>query len=166
MIGIYEKQENIPTWVFQKIQQSSKKADGSELGLHLVYKNSLSGWYMVMTSLEWLIVDSKGESKFRHAGETILPGCCERWTKLGAEEAEGVVLRDESAPETNKDPTLPWQVIMIGSEDQVQEFHQRAHHRSFRMRQKPAIGCSTCEPQDVPAEPAEDTIAAWSAEVD
>merc|ERR1719506_2044444 len=123
---------------------------------------------MVMTSSEWLLVDSRGESQFRHEGETILPGCCTRWTALRPQDKEGVVLRDESAPETDKDPTLPWQVVMIGSEDQVQEFHNRAHHRSFRIRQMPAIGCSSCDVpvDDTPAEPAEDTVAAWSAEVD
>jgi tetratricopeptide (TPR) repeat protein len=114
-------------------------------------------------SNEWLIIDSNGKDRFGHVGDTIIPGSGDRWGHLdsrygGAMEPEDDPLLFEEADididgnvnHNNKQmltletigewhakrrDQLPWQVIMIGGEDMLNNLQNHANHREYRSRE-------------------------------
>ena len=94
MSGVYIRDENVPveytrmhTW-----------------GVQLFYKNPITNWAMALVKspppdeweeegykpinqrgTEWVIMDANGRDIVAHEGESILPGCCTRWTRVQRE---------------------------------------------------------------------------------
>ena len=75
-------------------------------GVQLFYENHLTHWVMALVASppaeeweqhwepigrkpsEWVIMDETGRDIVAHEGETILPGCCTRWTRVSREKAD------------------------------------------------------------------------------
>ena len=57
---------------------------------------------------EWLFIDPQRRDRFGHEGDTIIPGCCERWKHLHREPVETDGGAVATIHQDNEDE-LPWQ---------------------------------------------------------
>jgi hypothetical protein len=81
----------------------------------------MSGWHMILLGApegvifhggknsEWLLIDPQRRDRFGHEGDTIIPGCCERWRHLHREQVQTSGSEVANLPADNEDE-LPWQV--------------------------------------------------------
>lgn len=80
----------------------------------------MTGWHMILLGApdgqtfdggkksEWLFIDPQRIDRFGHEGDTIIPGCCDRWKHLHREkisDANAVL-----ALQPDNEDELPWQV--------------------------------------------------------
>ncbi|CAD7959488.1 unnamed protein product [Amoebophrya sp. A25] len=165
--GVYERVSGLPracahTGIHYK--------DGS-----LTYHSEATGWYMalvdasppsqndeyaededgsgakrkVATATEWILIDNKLQDRFRHEGETILPGSGTSWTHIGADgkrkKSKGGFadifddLEFLYPPATEEDnfvdlDEVPWQVIAVMDPDMLHrlKYHKRYHDHTVR----------------------------------
>jgi hypothetical protein len=83
--------------------------------------DDMSGWHMILLGApegvsfhggknsEWLLIDPERRDRFGHEGETIIPGCCERWRHLHREQLQTGGNEVATLPADDEDE-LPWQV--------------------------------------------------------
>jgi hypothetical protein len=85
--------------------------------------DDMTGWHMILLGApegqqfaggkrsEWLFIDPNRKDRFGHEGDTIIPGCCDRWKHLHREK-----ISDESAVatvHTDDEDELPWQASCV-----------------------------------------------------
>eukprot|EP00756_Hemistasia_phaeocysticola_P033139 Hpha_TRINITY_DN16450_c0_g1::TRINITY_DN16450_c0_g1_i2::g.163824::m.163824 len=104
----------------------------------LSYKHDHTQWWMVLVDRsnpdeedtggsgrygeldrEWIFLDDRGGERFKHEGDTIIPGAGVRWSKCGA----GIQDDDE----------LPWQVIALLDGSVLRDLRGSYIHRQRRI---------------------------------
>jgi len=92
---------------------------------------------------EWVILDELDSRRFRHDGDTIIPGAGPRWSHAIQErKQEHSEVDPSSLPKTtavteikdNDEEELPWQVIAILDVDMVQQLLWSSENRKQKVR--------------------------------
>mmetsp|Transcript_34582 Transcript_34582/g.44587 ORF Transcript_34582/g.44587 Transcript_34582/m.44587 type:complete len:264 (+) Transcript_34582:18-809(+) len=159
--GLYQRTDSLPIQ-FHELHK-----------YQLVYSNSITKWYMALVdgplyeekgygayggaSNEWVIIDNEGKDRFGHVGNTIIPGCGDRWGHLDSrygkpmepEEEVNILQNGEDIIEerslltsdeinewhAKRRDELPWQMIMISGEDMLRNLQNHANHRDYRAKE-------------------------------
>jgi hypothetical protein len=58
---------------------------------------------------EWLIVDATRRDRFGHEGDTIIPGCCDRWRHLHRHDRSPQDATAVAEIPVDDEEELPWQ---------------------------------------------------------
>jgi len=138
MNGVYERERDT--------------ASVSYLPFKSVYKHERSSWLIgimrnpdVRTGDEWVIVDNKGEIRFKHLGGTIIPGSGKRWTRIQLkkdsrmynEKASGGSNDSTSVIQDNRieiEDEFPWQIVFMGRRQMVTQLKNAARHTMIRRK--------------------------------
>ena len=97
------------------------------------YRHDHSGWWLVHAALapgsehsEWVFVDEAGQRRFRHDGNTLIPGSGKRLSQLTpsaraqAPPSESTQIRVQGeVPPLEDGDELPWQLIGVRSRDML-----------------------------------------------
>ena len=141
----------------------NSEEDGEEEGdsqrkMMLYYKHMDSSWEMALAESqedqgprfgrdddsEWLLIDERGNDRFKHKGNTIVPGAGVSWRHLHRSSAQGRRGAESSSPRrgwfgssaladanSDNEDELPWQVIAVLDYDILRqlvggaEYHKR-----------------------------------------
>ena len=148
MNGLYGKVEMVPHGISHKLQ--------------LAYKHDQTNWIMALTAgddSEWLLLDAECRDRFRHNGNTIIPGSGQRWSHLHRAKPEGGGggggggTTPPPPPRDQEDmdaalihggddiAELPWQMIAILDESMLQKLRRYSKHHHHTVQR--ALGGSS-----------------------
>jgi len=130
--GLYGRVEGVPSslpWEFQ-----------------LAYRHDYTGWHLGLVTAsedvrhatgrntEWLLIDNDGSVRFRHDGDTLIPGSGRRWShtrRATSEQQGGEGTADGratgtavSTPQEEDFEELPWQLIGVGAQSMLEKLRQ------------------------------------------
>ena len=143
--GLYGRVESIPRALSHDVQ--------------LAYMHDQTKWHMVLTRenegtpSEWLFVDPHDyRDRFRHAGNTIIPGAGRKWRHVHRP-APNTEVRgpDSQVSERHEDDVgeLPWQVIAILGKEMLEKLRRRKSYYDHNIRR--ALGANSLPPVVGPA---------------
>ena len=129
------------------------------------YRHDHSGWWLVHAALapgsehsEWVFVDEAGQRRFRHDGNTLIPGSGKRWSQLTpsaraqAPPSESTQIRVQGeVPPLEDGDELPWQLIGVRSREMLENLRRGdRHHRRTTEEAEARRGLPRPPPGDEP----------------